>query len=183
MTIYTIGHSTRQSDELVDILEHFGIRLLADVRSIPRSRYNPQFNSDTIAGALDDRGIEYRHMPGLGGLRHTTEKSPNTGWRNAGFRGYADYMLTREFEEAMGYLRTQATRKTTALMCAEAVPWQCHRSLLSDAMLVRGVDVLHILDKTKTRPAALTDFARVDGTRITYPPDDRSQPSLLDEPG
>ncbi len=179
MTVYTIGHSTRQLEELVDILKHYEIQLLADVRSIPRSRYNPQFNSDSFANELEKRGIDYQHVSELGGLRHTTKNSPNTGWRNAGFRGYADYMQTSEFKEALDYFLKQATNKTSVLMCAEAVPWRCHRSLLSDALLVRDAEVLHILDKEKIRPATITDFAKIDGTYITYPPNSHDQQSLL----
>lgn len=169
MRIYTVGHSTHQLDELIAVLESFGIRLLVDVRSIPRSRYNPQFNSDAFANALESRGIEYQHMPGLGGLRKPRTDSPNTEWRNVGFRGYADYMQTPEFKESLDYLTEQTTANTTALMCAEAVPWRCHRSLISDALLVRGIEVQHILDKDKVQPATLTEFAKVNGTDITYP--------------
>lgn len=169
MTVYTIGHSTRQLDELIAVLESFDIRLLVDVRSIPRSRYNPQFNSDAFANALESRDIEYQHMSGLGGLRKPRTDSPNTGWRNAGFRGYADYMQIPEFKESLDCLTKQATTNTTALMCAEAVSWRCHRSLISDALLVRDIEVQHILDKDKTQPATLTEFAEVNGTDITYP--------------
>lgn len=180
MTVYTIGHSTRQLEKLIDILKYYEIRLLADVRSIPRSRHNPQFNSNSFAKALEKHGITYQHMSELGGLRHTTNDSPNTGWRNAGFRGYADYMHTSEFDKGLEYLLNQAKNKTTVIMCAEVVPWRCHRLLLSDALLVRDIEVLHILDKKKTQPAALTDFAKVNGTNITYPSNNGDQQSLLD---
>lgn len=179
MIIYTIGHSTRQLEELINILKHYEIHLLADVRSIPRSRYNPQFNSNAFAKELEKHGINYQHVSGLGGLRDTTKDSPNTGWRNAGFRGYADYMQTPEFDETLEYLLNQAENKTTVIMCAEAVPWRCHRSLLSDALLVRSVEVMHILDTKKTHPATLTDFAKINGTNITYPSNNVDQQSLL----
>lgn len=180
MTIYTLGHSTRQLDELVDILEQFDIRFLADVRSIPQSRYNPQFNSDSFSEQLKKHGITYRHIAELGGLRHTRNDSPNTGWRNAAFRGYADYMQTDDFNRAVDDLLDKAAETTTAVMCAEAVPWRCHRTLLSDALLVRDVEVVHILDKNQTRPATLTDFAEVNGTDITYPSDANDQQHLLE---
>lgn len=180
MHIYTIGHSTRSLEDFIDILKQFHIKLLADVRSIPRSRHNPQLNSDPFSRELDNHRITYQHLEGLGGLRKTRADSPNAGWRNVSFRGYADYMQTQEFEEALGHLIKQATTQTTALMCAEALPWRCHRWLISDALLVRDVGVQHIMDKDKTQPATLTGFARIKGTDITYPSLDDDQQSLLD---
>ncbi len=180
MTVYTLGHSTRQLNELVDILKRFDIRFLADIRSIPRSRYNPQFNSDSFSKQLKKRDITYQHIAELGGLRHTRKDSPNTGWRNAAFRGYADYMQTDDFNRAVDDLLNKAAKTTTAVMCAEAVPWRCHRTLLSDALLVRDVEVVHILDKNQTRSATLTDFAEVKGTDITYPSDTNNQQQLLE---
>lgn len=178
MKIYTLGHSTRQTTDMLHILRQFDIGLLVDVRSIPRSRYNPHFNSTVFSKELGKHGIVYQHMESLGGLRKPRADSPNTGWRNEGFRGYADYMQTAAFSEALDYLLEQAASNTSAIMCAEAVPWRCHRSLLSDALLVRGGEVHHILDARKTQPATMTDFADINGTNITYPARNSDQQSL-----
>lgn len=170
-TLYTIGHSTRRLDELISILKHYGIDFLADVRSIPRSRHTPQFNKENLARELPAAGIRYAHIDKLGGLRHTTKDSMNTGWRNTSFRGYADYMQTDEFREGMEALLKHAQSATVAIMCAEAVPWRCHRSMVGDALIVRGYDVVDIFDDRKTQREKLTSFAAVDGTKITYPPE------------
>jgi uncharacterized protein YeaO (DUF488 family) len=152
------------------LLRAHDVRQLVDVRTIPRSRHNPQFNRAVLSRALRRTGIGYRHMAGLGGLRHSRRGSINAGWRNKSFRGYADYMQTPEFQIAMRKLIALATRKRVALMCAEAVPWRCHRSLIADALVVRGLRVQEIQSATRTRPHLLTSWARVKGTRITYPP-------------
>jgi len=179
LTIFTIGHSTRPIAEFIDLLQSNGIAQLIDIRTIPKSRHNPQFNSDALAASLHAARIEYVHMKDLGGLRHARKDSINLGWRNASFRGYADYMQTDEFEAALTRAIELAAARPTALMCAEAVPWRCHRSLVSDALVVRGIRVLEIVSAAAPKEHALTPFARVRGTRITYPAD---QASLLDSP-
>lgn len=171
MTIYTIGHSTREFDEFVGILKHYNIDVLADVRSVPRSRHTPQFNEANLAKKLPRNGITYTHIEKLGGLRQTATDSINLGWHNAGFRGYADYMQTEGFEQGLEELLHLADSKTVAIMCAEAVPWRCHRSLIGDALLVREVKVVDIFDEHKTQDEALTSFAKVKGVAITYPVD------------
>jgi uncharacterized protein (DUF488 family) len=168
--VLAIGHSTRPIGELLELLRSAAVATLADVRTIPRSRANPQFEQPALARALEQAGIAYVHLPQLGGLRHARRDSPNGGWRNASFRGYADYMQTPEFEEGLCQLRALAKAGPVAIMCAEAVPWRCHRSLISDALLARGVVVEHVVGKGKTRPHRLTPFARIDGRRVTYPP-------------
>ncbi len=169
-TIYTVGHSTRSLEEFLGLLRHYSILRLVDVRTIPRSRHNPQFNKETLSTFLRNRRIGYRHMKELGGLRRPRPDSPNTGWQNASFRGYADYMQTAAFEEALTKLIELSKQKTTAIMCAEAVPWRCHRSLIGDALVVRGIDVLDIFSLTNVKPHTLTPMARVEGTTIMYPP-------------
>ena len=168
--IYTIGHSTRPQAELIELLHHYEVATLADVRTIPRSRHTPQFNREVLAEALPAAGIAYVHLPLLGGLRHGLgDASPNTGWRNESFRAYADYMQTAEFAEGLEQLRALTPAGPVALMCAEAVPWRCHRSLIADALTIRGVAVREIWSDTRTEIHKLTPFARVDGLRITYP--------------
>ena len=169
VVIFTVGHSTRSLDNFVELLRHHGIDRLVDVRTIPRSRHNPQFNKDTLGVFLRNRRIAYRHMKELGGLRHAHADSPNTGWHNASFRGFADYMQTPEFGRAVQKLITLAEKKTTAIMCAEAVPWRCHRSLIGDALLVRDVAVRDIYSVKSSKPHELTPMARVEGLCITYP--------------
>lgn len=151
------------------MLRAHGVRHVVDVRTIPRSRHNPQFEKDALRASLDAAGISYRWAKELGGLRHARQDSPNGAWRNASFRGYADYMQTPEFAAAVDALATEAHGGGVAIMCAEAVPWRCHRSLVGDALLVRGVKVLDIMSAEVARPHELTSFAVVDGTRITYP--------------
>jgi uncharacterized protein (DUF488 family) len=165
----TIGHSNRSLADFLSLLDAHQVVLVADVRKMPASRSNPQFNRDTLAQALDADGIGYVHLPKLGGLRKRRADSPNTGWHNASFQGFADYMLTPEFGEGLGELLEQAEEKRPALMCAEAVPWRCHRSLIADALVVRGIAVEHILSASRSQPHTLRDWARVAGTRITYP--------------
>jgi uncharacterized protein (DUF488 family) len=170
--IYTIGHSTRTHDELIALLRHYGVATLADIRTMPRSRRNPQFNTEVLAEALPEAGLAYMHIAKLGGLRKGLgEASPNKGWRNLSFRGYADYMQTSEFAEGLEELRALTATGPVALMCAEAVPWRCHRSLVADALLVRGVPSSDIQSLTRTEPHKLTPFAQVDGLTITYPPE------------
>ncbi len=173
--VLAIGHSTRPIDELLELLRTNGVVTLADVRTIPRSRANPQFEGPALARALAAAGIGYAHLPRLGGLRHARKDSPNSGWRNASFRGYADHMQTPEFEEGLVQLRTLAKDGPVAVMCAEAVPWRCHRSLLADALLARGVVVQHIVGKGRTQPHRLTPFARFEGRRVTYPAAGRAE--------
>jgi uncharacterized protein (DUF488 family) len=176
-TLFTVGHSNRSLPEFLEILEAYGVGLLVDVRTMPRSRYNPQFNRETLAEALAAREIAYEHMPGLGGLRHPRKDSINTGWRNESFRGYADYMQTDEYARNLEKLRDlEASRQSrtenkpaVAIMCAEAVPWRCHRSLIADSLVVRGIPVAHVMNTSAAEPHNLTSFARVVGITVTYP--------------
>jgi uncharacterized protein (DUF488 family) len=170
-SVFTLGHSTLPIERFIALLDAYGIRRLADVRTVPRSRRNPQFNADALASSLRAQNIEYVPLPALGGLRHASKDSPNTGWRNESFRGYADYMQTRAFEDGLGALIGISREMRTAIMCAEAVPWRCHRSLVADALEVRGIPAVEILSERSARMHKLTPFARVDGTRITYPPE------------
>jgi uncharacterized protein (DUF488 family) len=169
MTIFTIGHSTRPIIEFIEILRTHGIRLVVDVRTIPGSRRNPQYGKDELEQTLRQEQIAYRHMPGLGGLRRPRKDSINTGWENDSFRGYADYMQSEEFARGLDQLVEIAGKKTTAIMCAEAVPWRCHRSLIADALLVRGISVLDIMSRTSVKEHSLTPWAETEGERITYP--------------
>ncbi|NUO53087.1 MAG: DUF488 family protein [Polyangiaceae bacterium] len=167
--LYTVGHSTRTFEELLALLQTFGVSTVVDIRTVPRSRHNPQFERDALRRALRRHHLRYVHLPALGGLRHARRDSPNTGWRNTSFRGYADYMLTDEFESGLAELRGLAADGTVALLCAEAVPWRCHRSLVADALTVRGAQVSDITGPNRSRRHQLTDFAEVDGVRLTYP--------------
>lgn len=167
--IYTLGHSTRTFEELADALSAAGVAVVADVRTIPRSRRNPQFEGATLGPALRQRRIRYVHLPELGGLRKARKPSLNTAWQNASFRGYADYMLTDEFEQGLTKLRGLSEGTTVALMCAEAVPWRCHRSLIADALTARGAEVVHLMGAHRTSPHRITPFAHIEGTRVTYP--------------
>jgi uncharacterized protein (DUF488 family) len=169
MALWTIGHSKRPLEELIAMLRAHGIEVLADVRSVPRSRYNPQFNRETLPSELAAAGIDYRHMPALGGLRKAHKDSINTGWRNDSFRGYADYMQAPEFEHAVDELLRLAAERRVAVMCAEAVPWRCHRSLLADAVTARGEEVRHIMSAEKADVHRVTSFARVENGKVTYP--------------
>ena len=168
--IYTIGHSTHEIAEFIEILKAHGITQVIDIRTIPKSRHNPQFNGDELAAALAGAGIGYHRAKELGGLRPNHRDSVNGAWHNDSFRGYADYMQTEEFTAAIESLLDRAQGAGTAIMCAEAVPWRCHRSLVGDALLVRGIEVLDIFSKTKASAHTLTSFARIEGTTITYPP-------------
>ena len=169
--IFTIGHSTLPIERFISILESYGIERLVDIRTIPRSRHNPQFNDTALAESIEVQHLEYVHMGSLGGLRRPRKDSANTGWRNEAFRGFADYMQTDEFSDALAALISMSREKRVAIMCAEAVPWRCHRSLVADALNVRAVPVIEILSESSWRMHPLTPFARVEGTRITYPPE------------
>jgi len=168
-TVFTIGHSTRDLETFIEMLRVHSVTHLVDVRTIPRSRHNPQFNRDTLPEALRLAGIDYTHMEQLGGLRHARPDSPNTGWHNSSFRGFADYMQTPEFEAGLERLIQLAAREPVVIMCAEVVPWRCHRSLIADALKARGAQVEHIMSASRTQPHLLTPFAKVSGIRITYP--------------
>ena len=170
--IFTIGHSTRPIETFIELLRAHGVRRLVDVRTIPRSRHNPQFNRDTLPITLAPAGIAYTHMEELGGLRHARPDSPNTGWHNSSFRGFADYMQTPEFAAGLETLIQTAGAEQIAIMCAEAVPWRCHRSLIADALTVRGCPVSHIMSASQAQPHSLTSFAKLSGAHITYPPVD-----------
>jgi uncharacterized protein (DUF488 family) len=152
-------------------LRQHGIEVLVDIRTVPKSRRNPQFGQDDLQHHLQAAGIEYRYMKSLGGLRRPAKDSINAGWRNDSFRGYADYMQTHEFAAAVEALTAAGAKQPVAIMCAEAVPWRCHRSLVGDALLVRGVEVVDIIGENSSKTHALTKFAKVQGTAITYPPD------------
>lgn len=169
LTVFTIGHSTRTLDEFVAALQTHGVRTVVDVRTLPGSRHAPQFNADALEAGLAAHGIGYRQLRSLGGRRRARPDSPNTGWRNAGFRGYADHMQTDEFAAGMDELVAIAADAPTAIMCAEAVPWRCHRSMIGDALIVRDIRVLDIIGDGPARAETLTSFARVDGTDIVYP--------------
>jgi uncharacterized protein (DUF488 family) len=167
--LFTIGHGTHPLDGFMATLQSFGINLVVDVRTIPRSRHNPQFNKETLPASLRPQGIDYRHWPGLGGLRKARPDSVNSGWRNASFRGFADYMQGHEFETNLEELIKIASQSEVVLMCAETLPWRCHRSLIADALLVRGIPVTHILKIGSSQEHRMTSFLRVSGTALTYP--------------
>jgi uncharacterized protein (DUF488 family) len=171
-TIYTVGHSTHPIDEFIALLKSHGVKKLVDVRTIPKSAHNPQFMEDAVAASLRAAGLTYRRAKALGGLRHVRKDSPNGAWRNKSFQGYADYMQTSEFAEAIDDLVERAQHNDVAIMCAEAVPWRCHRSMIADALTVRGIRVLDIMTEKKATPHVLRSFARVHGTTVTYPPED-----------
>ena len=169
-TVYTIGHSTRTVEEFVSLLKENSIELLVDIRTMPKSRHNPQFAAESLENLLRLYSIKYRHIPSLGGLRRPSKESINTGWRNDSFRGFADYMQTKEFDEAINNLIEMSGITHLVIMCAEAVPWRCHRSLVSDALTVRGIEVVHIMGSGKNLIHKLTPFAKVESTRVSYPP-------------
>jgi uncharacterized protein (DUF488 family) len=167
--VMTIGHSTHTLKEFIGLLQAHGATRVVDVRTVPRSRHNPQFNKASLPGSLKKAGLDYVHLPGLGGLRPAKRDSPNVGWRNASFRGYADYMQTPEFAQSLEELIRLANQDRIVLMCAEAVPWRCHRSLIADALLVHGIRTEDIMSATRRQIHTLTPFAKVRGTAITYP--------------
>ena len=168
-TIYTIGHSTRTLEEFVNILKAYKIGLLVDVRSIPRSLYTPQFNEDNLLKILPENGIQYLHLKKLGGLRSVKKDSTNGAWKNKSFRGFADYMQTKDFQDGLQELISLTKQQTVAIMCAEAVPWRCHRSMIGDALLVKHFKVIDIYNLNQNRPEKLTDFAKVTKNSLTYP--------------
>lgn len=171
MTIYTIGHSTREINEFIALLKSHGVKKLVDVRTIPRSRHNPQYEQEALQKSLPKTGIGYVYMKELGGLRSSIKDSKNTAWRNKSFRNYADYMQTDEFKAGIDALVAAGQEVPTAIMCAEAVPWRCHRSLIGDALVIRGVDVRDIISDSDAKPHMVTSFAKVNGHEITYPGD------------
>lgn len=176
--VLTIGHSTRPIDDFIRMLRAHGVVRLVDVRTVPGSRRNPQFGSEALKSSLRAEGIEYIHMKALGGLRKPAPDSMNARWKNASFRGYADYMQTEEFSAALERLSALARERRTAIMCAEAVPWRCHRSLVADALVAREIPVEHIMTEKRRDPHRLTAFAKRTGIHITYPPE-TAQPDLL----
>jgi len=167
--VMTIGHSTRTLAEFIHLLKTHGVSRVADVWTVPRSSHNPQFNKDSLPGELQKAGLEYIHLPGLGGLRHTKTGSLNMGCRNSCFRSYADYMQTPEFERSLDELVLLTRKERVALMCAEAVPWRCHRSLIADVLLVRGIRTEDIMSPSRRQVHMLTPFAKVRSITITYP--------------
>jgi len=169
LTLFTIGHSTRTLDEVIVLLKTYHVTLVVDVRTVPRSRHNPQFNKETLPGSLKLEGIRYIHMPEIGGLRRPKHDSINLAWKNMGFRGYADFMQTKEFTENLLKIIALAKENLLTLMCAEALPWRCHRSLISDALVVRHIKVQHIISVTSLINHEVSEMAQVEGTKITYP--------------
>jgi uncharacterized protein (DUF488 family) len=178
LRIYTVGHSNRTLEFLVSLLQGYEIARLVDIRTVPRSRFNPQFNKDTFPQMLKTVGIAYTHMPALGGLRRPQKDSINMGWNNSSFRGYADYMQRPEFEKALKELMQMGRQEQIAIMCAEAVPWRCHRSLVADALTVRGVEVHAIMSRVSAPLHQITPWAQVRGTRVTYPAKQLSLPAI-----
>ena len=169
ITVFTIGHSNRSGADFLALLRGHAIARLFDVRTVPKSRHNPQFGQDQLAPALDAAGIVYEHLPSLGGLRKPRKDSVNGAWRNDSFRGYADHMATADFQQGLARLIECARTTRTVIMCAEAVPWRCHRSLVADALLARGIAAEEITSPSATRSHRLTPFAHVEGTVVTYP--------------
>lgn len=167
--LYTVGHSTRSIEELVELLQEHRITCLADVRTVPRSRRNPQFNLENLPGSLNQSGITYIHLPDLGGFRKAQPDSINMAWRNESFRGFADYMQTEKFDQALQHLITLGQDARVAVMCAEAVPWRCHRSLIADALTARDIPVIDILGPGKWQKHVLTSFAKVSESHVSYP--------------
>jgi uncharacterized protein (DUF488 family) len=181
--VLTIGHSTRTIEEFIGLLHAHAVSRVVDVRTVPRSRHNPQFNKDSLPNSLGRAGLRYACMPGLGGLRHAKRDSLNTGWRNASFRGFADYMQTPEFDENLKELIQLAGQERIAIMCAEAVPWRCHRSLIGDALTVRGIRTEDIMSLTGRRLHRLTPFAKVRGATVTYPAENSLRPKKITSTG
>jgi len=167
--IFTIGHSTRTIGQFIGLLQAFGVKELVDIRTIPRSAHNPQFNKERLAKSLAEAGIAYRHLEALGGLRRAERNSINLGWRNASFRGYADYMATPEFQKGLAELAKLAKKRRVAIMCAEAVPWRCHRSLVADALTKKKWVVRHIQSRKTANKHKLTPFLRMRAGKIVYP--------------
>ena len=168
-SIFTIGHSTRPIGDFIHLLKSHGVQRVVDVRTLPRSRFNPQFDATKLPAFLEAAHIHYTHLPELGGLRPSRRDSVNIGWRNKSFRGYADHMQSAAFKGGLERCLEFASRERVALMCAEAVPWRCHRSLIADALVARGIEALEIASEMRVRPHELTPFAHVEGTDVTYP--------------
>lgn len=171
LVVLTIGHSTRTTEDFVHLLKAHGVERLVDVRTVARSRHNPQFNRDQLSRAMHRSRLHYRYMPGLGGFRRARRDSTNTAWHNASFRGFADYMQTPEFRKSLDDLIELAKHERIAVMCAEVVPWRCHRSLIADALLAQGVEVREISTSTRTRLHTMTPWAQINGSRVSYPGD------------
>jgi uncharacterized protein (DUF488 family) len=169
-TVLTVGHSARSLEDFLGLLRAHEVSQIIDVRKLPGSTAHPHFNQETLSAALEEAGIGYVHVPALGGRRRPRPDSANGGWRNRSFQGYADYMQTADFEAGLQAVIESAGRRRVALMCAEAVPWRCHRSLIADALVARGIPVEHILSPTRRQPHTLRPFAHVRGDRVTYPP-------------
>lgn len=171
--VLTVGHSNRTAEELIEMLVAHGASVVVDVRKMPGSRRNPQFGGEAISASLADSGIGYLHLPGLGGLRTPLPDSPNAAWRNRSFQGYADHMGTSEFGEALGEVMSLSATGRPCLMCAEAVPWRCHRRLIADALLGKDLSAWHILSRNRLQPHTLTPWARIDLETggVTYPPE------------
>ena len=167
--VFTLGHGARTIEDFLGVLDFYRIRCLVDVRTVPRSRHNPQFNQDALPSVLEKQGIDYRHVPALGGFRHPQPGSLNDGWRNESFRGFADYMATEAFSEAMDELALLSREVRTVLVCAETLPWRCHRSLIADALTARGIPVEHIFKAGVSQRHRVTPWVRIDGKRLTYP--------------
>jgi uncharacterized protein (DUF488 family) len=168
-TIYTVGHSTRTIEDFITLLKAYAIETVIDVRKIAKSRHNPQYSADALSKSLGEHNISYIRLEGLGGLRHTTKESINKAWENLSFRGYADYMQTPEFAHSIKQLINVAAEKQTVIMCAETVPWRCHRSLIGDALVIRNIAVEDIISEKSCKLHKLTSFAKVNGNTITYP--------------
>ena len=179
VVVMTIGHSTRELADFLQLLQTHGVTRLVDVRTMPRSRHNPQFNKETLSAALRSAGLSYQHVAGLGGLRHARPDSPNKAWKNLSFRGFADYMQTSEFKENLQVLIDLARQERVALMCAEALPWRCHRSMIADALVARGFEVEHIMSATNCQKHTLRPFALVKGKRVTYPAESGTEARTL----
>ena len=169
LTVFTIGHSTHSIEEFIEILKHYKIKTVVDVRSIPRSRHNPQFNQAALDESLKQHHIKYIHIKGLGGLRHAKKDSINIAWRHPSFRGFADYMQTEEFTKYLKELILEAEQKSTAIMCAEAVPWRCHRSLIADALVALGIKVIEIINMKSHKEHTLIPWAKVENEKVSYP--------------
>lgn len=167
--IYTIGHSNREIGDFLELLKAHGLEKLVDIRTIPKSRHNPQFNQDKLRASFKKAGIGYQHLKELGGLRHAKKDSVNTGWKNASFRGFADYMQTADFEKGLERLKKIVKQKKTAIMCAEAVPWRCHRSLVADALTKQKWQVWHIQSRKTAKKHKLTPFLKVRKGKLVYP--------------
>lgn len=168
-SLFTIGHSTRPLSDFMGLIDAYGVKQIVDVRSIPKSRHYPQFNEDNLKQSLKRGGVRYKHIIKLGGLRHSKKGSLNLSWRNLSFRGFADYMATQEFSDGLDELMHIASMRETAIMCAEAVPWRCHRALIADALVKNGWIVRDIMTRTNAPMHRLTAFLKVRKGQLTYP--------------